>query len=222
MNVFKKCAPPIIDMGGLACFETACRIPAPTFIEQLIQAGTEHPKDPLGPDVVSRLVDLIAHCLGDCRASRRRAVRLVKKSPDLVALALRGFLEDPLPVQQSQRKSKVKSAQSDVADLPSVLDMRAAWLAAGGDLAVFERLTLWEHTRILQQQEHRQRVALADAAVAARVAQAKDDKFRKFVAEMQGTGRAMTPRDWVQHLFKATAHLPKVTQQELSMMKGRA
>jgi hypothetical protein len=208
----------MIDMGGLCRFEIATRVSAPGFIEQLVRAGSESPDAPLASDVVEQLTVLIACCFGGARASRKRAVWLLKRSPDLVALALREFLEDPLPDQSSD----LPSDDALAAELPSVLDMRAAWMASGGAPGVFDGLKLWEHSRILRQQEKRQRAALADAAIAARVAQAKEDHFRRFVSEMLGDGRAKAPREWVQHLFNATAHLPKVTQEELSLMKGRA
>lgn len=208
----------MIDMGGLYQFERVTRISAPGFIEQLVHTGSESPDTPLAPDVVEKLTVLMACCFGCARASRKRAVRLLKRSPDLVAQALREFLEDPLPTHSSDSPSD----DAPAAELPSVLDMRAAWLASGGEPYVFDGLKLWEHSRILRQQEKRQRAALADAAVAARVAGSKEDHFKRFVSEMLGDGRAKTPREWVQHLFNATAHLPKVTQEELSLMKGRA
>jgi hypothetical protein len=216
--MFGKLTPPILNMGGLYQFEKAKHISAPGFIEELINAGSETPDAPLAPDVVDQLIALIAHCLGDGSGSRKRAARVLKKAPDLVAFALREFLEDPL--SSSSTGSAAETAPS--AELPSVLDMRAAWLASGGEPATFDGLKLWEHSRILRQQEKRQRATLADAAIAARVAKSKDEHFKRFVSEMLGDGRAKTPRDWVQHLFNATAHLPKVTQEELSLMKGRA
>lgn len=216
--MFAKCMPPVVNMGGLYQFEKAVGVSAPEFIERLVGVGSENPDAALAPDVVENLTLLIAFCFDGAGVSKKSAVRLLKRSPDLVALALRGFLEDPLPLPVGA--SPTDAAAS--AELPSVLDMRAAWLAGGAAPDVFDALTLWEHSRILRQQEKRQRAALADAAVAARVAQSKDDQFRRFISEMHGTARAKTHREWVQHLFNATAHLPKVTQEQLSLMKGQA
>lgn len=216
--MLSKKALPVVNMGGLRHFEIACRTSAPAFIEVLIQLGSDHPERPLPAEMLGQLVELLTYCLGGDLTAKRRAIRLVKRQPDLVACALRGFLEDPLP---AKRKSS-SSGAADPVELPTVLDMRASWIAAGHAPDVFDGLTLWEHGRILQQQEIRQRAALADAAVAARISQAEDQKFRRFMGEMTGGGTAKTPREWAEHLFKATAHLPKLTQQDLASLKGQA
>lgn len=211
-------ASPVIDMAGLARFEKRCGVSAPGFIEHLVQAGTEQPDAPLAAPDVEILAVLIASCLPGEIWALRRAKRLLRRAPARVATALRAFLEDPLPIKQAASEGHV---DPDVAP-PSVLDMRAAWLAGGRDPAVFDRLTLWEHSRILHHLDKQKRSDLVDAAVAARVSQAKDDQFRRFVSETLGTNRGKTSRDWVRHLFSATAHLPKMTQQELAQMKGQA
>lgn len=216
--LFRKLSPPVIDMGGLYAFEIATGIPAPSFIEQLVDAGSQDPDAPLTPDLVETLTDLLAHCFGGAGTSRKQAQKVLKRSPEMVASALRLFLEDPFPMDSGDASADGAPA----AELPSVLDMRAAWLDHGGEPSVFDGLRLWEHSRVLRHREKRLRAALVDAAVAARVAQSKDDQFKRFVSEMVGGGRAKTPREWAEHIFKATGHLPMVTQEELSLMKGRA
>ncbi len=216
--VFRVISPPVINMGALCRFEKATGVSAPGFIEQLVQIGSENSDAPLAPALVETLTLLISHCFGGAGSSRKQAAKLLIRSPEMVAQALRLFLEDPLP----PAVIAPRSAGAAAAELPTVLDMRASWLARGGELGVFDGLTLWEHSRILQHQEKRQRSALVDAAVAARVAQSKSEHFKRFISETLDNGRSKTSREWVQHLFNATAHLPKVTQEELSLMKGRA
>lgn len=216
--IFNKISPPVITMGGLCLFEISTGVSAPEFIEQLISFGSQNPDAPLAPSMVNSLTTLIHFCYGDPSKSRKRAANLLRKFPELVAQSLGDFLEDPLP----PKSSGDRSFESSVAELPTALDMRAAWLANGGDLGVFNGLKLWEHSRVLKEQEKRQKSALVDAAVAARMAQAKEAGFKRFISEMTRGDRANGPREWAQHLFNATAHMPKVTQQELALMKGRA
>lgn len=218
MKVWFHRVSPVIDMAGLTQFEMRCGVSAPGFIEHLVQAGSDQPDVPLGADDVATLSILIACCLPGVPRPQKYAKKLLFRSPDVVAQALRAFLEDPLPTKQTEGKT---TPDQEVAP-PSVLDMRASWLAGGRDPAVFDQLTLWEHSRILRQLDKQQRSDLVNAAIAARVSKAKDDQFRRFVSETLGDRQGKSPRDWVRHLFNATAHLPKMTQQELAHMKGQA
>lgn len=209
-------APLTFCLGGLAKFEEASGVSAPGFIEHLVKFGSENPNDPLPPDSLQLLSEMVRHCSGSRWFTRGSPSRLLRRCPEKVAIALRAFLEDPLP-QDVALPSKERSGEIDP---PSILDMRAAWLADGGDPGEFNRMTLWEHARIVRAQRRNQRAALADAALAARVARAKDEHFRKFIDEMSRGPHARTQRDWAQHLFAASAGLPTFSQEELALMKG--
>jgi hypothetical protein len=216
--IFNKISPPVITMGGLCLFEKSTGVSAPAFIEQLVSVGSHDPDAPLASDLVGTLISLIYFCCKDRVLSRKRVANLLRKRPDLIAQSLQDFLEDPLP----SKSGEGKAVEGGPVDLPSALDMRAAWLAGGGTLSVFDGLKLWEHSRALKERQKRQKSALVDAAVAARMAHAKDTDFRKFVSGLLHGGRAKSPRELAQHLFNATAHMPKITQQQLAQMKGQA
>lgn len=215
MFFLKKPAPPVINMGGLYRFERAHATSGPALIDGIVRAASTNPDAPLPPDMSRLLVDLLAQCLGGTPRARRRAIFLIVRVPYAVSDALRQFLDDPLPAPVTDGGGRAARG-----DIPSVLDMRAIWLSDGGDPAIFDSLTLWEHGRILKEREARKRAALADATLAARNAQAKPNDFKRFMKELSTTGKDQRPNAWVQGLFAATAHLPTVTQKDLAGMKG--
>lgn len=210
--------PPVINMGGLIQFEKKLRVSAPVLIDRVVRFGAERPDRPLPDPMLALLAELIAACMGGGRKARRRAQRLLTRYPDRAARALRDFLDDPLPTKVGKPS---KGDRLDI-ELPSVLDMRTAWIAGGGNLYVFDRLTLWEHARLVREQEKLRKAALADAAIAARISQIQPQQFKKFIAELLDDGRAKTARDWAAHMFRSTSHMPKITQEQLAAMKGRA
>ena len=215
--MFKRRAAPVIDMGGLYLFECSEGLSAPSLIEDVLQAAVSHPNEALPQNLTEALARLVSYCLGG-RRSLPRAFLLIDKAPDAVARALRQFLEDPLP----QASVGAADGAGGASKMPSVLDMRSAWLASGGGPDIFDRLTLWEHSRILKERQKRQRAALLDAAVSARMGQADNKHFKRFVADLSADLDNRAPNAWVRSLFAASAHLPTVTQQDLASMKGTA
>lgn len=219
--IFANPAAPVINMGGLHRFELSQRASAPAVLDRIVAHSTQDPSAQLPPDLTVSLARLLAACLGDGGRHFRRAAFLILRYPALVGEALRAFLEDPLRASGDQPEGESAARDQDGSQgIAPVVAMRAAWLAEGGDPAVFDRLTLWEHGRILRERSQAKRQELANMAVAARSAQAKPEAFRKFVRDLNRDPAERGRNAWVQGLFAAAANVPTITQADLARMKG--
>lgn len=208
---------PVMTLGGLCRFEIAARMNAPALLDRVLRLSAERPDAPIPGADIRALAQLIASCLGGRRRDHRRAWWVLIRRRAAVSEMLRAFLEDPLPA-----RAQDKTGAAPMEPPAPAIAMRAAWIARGADPAVFDGLTLWEHGRVMRDLDQRQRRAMADAAVAARMAEAKPQQFKRFIGEMSADPADRRPHAWVRGLFAATAHLPTMTQQELEQMKGRA
>lgn len=206
-----------MTLGGLCRFEIAARVNAPALLDRILRLAADHPDAPIEAADMKALAQLIACCLGDEQRNQRRALWWLIRRRDAVSIMLRAFLEDPFPAP-----TKETGGAPGAEPLAPALAMRAAWIARGADPSVFDSLTLWEHARVIRDVEKRQRRAMADAATAARMADAKPHAFQRFIGEMMTDPADRQPHAWVRNLFSATAHLPTMTQKELAEMKGTA
>jgi len=208
---------PVMTLGGLCQFEIAARVNAPALLDRILRLAADRPDAPIEAADMKALAQLIGVCLGGGRAGQRRGWWLLIRRRDAVSTMLRAFLEDPFPTL-----TKDTGGAPGAEPLAPALAMRAAWIARGADPSVFDGLSLWEHARVIRDLDKRQRLAMADAALAARMADAKPHAFHRFIGEMSTDPADRQPHAWVRSLFSATAHLPTMTQKELAQMKGTA
>lgn len=203
-------------MGGLYRFETRQGASAPELIEAIVSLSAQAPDAALPPDMMLALARLLASCMGGARHHDRQAMFLILRRPVEISQALGAFLRDPLGHEGGAEKAEGEGR----APLASVLDMRAAWLSRGAAPEVFDRLTLWEHGRVQREIRRKERNALAEVALAARMARADQASFRKFVRNVTRENRPSKPGAWVHAFLASAGGLHTITKAELAEMKG--
>lgn len=201
-------------------FEQKAGISAPAFLDRIVATAESDPDADLASEDLARVIDFLTCCAVACGGDARSATvaSMLRRAPDLVAQAFREFLIDPIGVNETPAATGATVAVSSVC----VCDMYAEWLAAGLAPDVFDRLTLWQHARVMAARRRARSADLTDATVAARMAQAAPKDFSKFIEGLVHGDQPRGLRQSAERLFAATAGLPRISQEELSTLKGTA